>query len=204
MVADAVSRCGRTRWRRPPGPAAHRRWAPAGRAGRPASRAGRRRNGAAGPAIQTGCRERAGQAGAATKSPSTTPRARRICTSRSTSRTWPPQTPTELVAFDTATTSTPVYTSTTETFPAADAMVSMGKYAYSAGVCPNGNTTFSGLTITYTLPAAWHRWLPAGSGRVVSRWPRLRISSESGICWRKSVKHWDSIVLRATPDLFRP
>jgi hypothetical protein len=30
----------------------------------------------------------------------------------------------------------------------------MGKYAYSAGVCPNGNTTFSGLNITYTLPAS--------------------------------------------------
>lgn len=59
----------------------------------------------------------------------------------------------ELINFDTpTTTSTPVYTSMTETFP-ANTMVNMAQNAYSSGVCPNGNTTFSGFTITYTLPA---------------------------------------------------
>jgi hypothetical protein len=29
-------------------------------------------------------------------------------------------------------------------------MVNMTTYAYGAGVCPDGSTTFSGLTITYT------------------------------------------------------
>jgi hypothetical protein len=61
---------------------------------------------------------------------------------------------TEVVSFDTtAITTTPAYMSTTKTIPAADATVNMGTYAYSVGVCPNGNTTFSGLTITYTQPA---------------------------------------------------
>jgi hypothetical protein len=55
-------------------------------------------------------------------------------------------------SFDTATATTPAYTSTTETIPSADAVVNMGKYAYSAGVCPSGTTTFSGLNITYTQP----------------------------------------------------
>ena len=63
-------------------------------------------------------------------------------------------TATEMVSFDsTAVTTTPVYTATTKTIPAADAKVNMGTYAYSVGVCPNGNTTFSGLTITYTQAA---------------------------------------------------
>jgi hypothetical protein len=60
----------------------------------------------------------------------------------------------ELVTFDsTINTGTPTYTATTETFPAASAQVHMATYAYSAGACPNGNTTFSGLTIKYTQPA---------------------------------------------------
>jgi len=57
-----------------------------------------------------------------------------------------------LVDFDTAVASTPTYTSTTTAVPAADAAVDMKVYAYSAGVCPTGNTTFSGLVVTYTQP----------------------------------------------------
>jgi hypothetical protein len=37
-------------------------------------------------------------------------------------------------------------------FP-ANTMVNMAQNAYSAGVCPTGNTTFSGFAITYTVPA---------------------------------------------------
>jgi hypothetical protein len=59
-------------------------------------------------------------------------------------------TATNLVSFDSATATTPTYTSTTETVPAADSTVNMANNAYSAGVCPSGNTTFSGLTIAYT------------------------------------------------------
>lgn len=60
---------------------------------------------------------------------------------------------TDLVDFDTAVnTGTPTYTSMTETFP-ANTMVNMAQNAYSAGVCPNGSTTFTGFTITYTLPS---------------------------------------------------
>ena len=40
----------------------------------------------------------------------------------------------------------------TETFP-ANTMVNMAQNAYSSGVCPSGDTTFSGFTITYTVPA---------------------------------------------------
>src|SRR5579863_4038834 len=62
-------------------------------------------------------------------------------------------TSTELVNFDTtANTGTPDYTSMTETFP-ANTVVNMAQNAYSSGVCPSGNTTFSGFTITYTVPA---------------------------------------------------
>jgi len=60
----------------------------------------------------------------------------------------------ELVTTDTTEESTPTYTSATLNFKAADAMVNMTNYAYSAGVCPNGDTTFTGLTITYTQPAS--------------------------------------------------
>jgi hypothetical protein len=62
-------------------------------------------------------------------------------------------TATELVTFDSPTLATPAYTSTIQTVPKAVAAVNMARYAYSAGVCPSGNTTFSGLTITYTQPA---------------------------------------------------
>jgi hypothetical protein len=58
-----------------------------------------------------------------------------------------------LIDTDTAIASTPAYTSTTLNFPKATAVVNMTNYAYSVGVCPNGTTTFSGLTITYTQPA---------------------------------------------------
>jgi hypothetical protein len=32
-------------------------------------------------------------------------------------------------------------------------VVNMTKFAYSAGVCPRGTSTFSGITITYTQAA---------------------------------------------------
>jgi hypothetical protein len=59
----------------------------------------------------------------------------------------------QLISFDSATTTSPAYTVTTKQVPPAGALVNMKDYAYSAGVCPAGNTGFSGLTITYTLPA---------------------------------------------------
>ena len=61
-------------------------------------------------------------------------------------------TATELITFDTTVnTGAPAYSSQVETFP-AKTMVNMAQDAYSAGVCPSGSTTFSGFTITYTLP----------------------------------------------------
>jgi hypothetical protein len=36
----------------------------------------------------------------------------------------------------------------------AGALVNMKDYAYSAGVCPAGSSTFSGLTVTCALPAS--------------------------------------------------
>jgi hypothetical protein len=63
-------------------------------------------------------------------------------------------TATEVVTFDsTINSGTPTYTSTTKAIPKADAVVNMATDAYSVGVCPSGNTTFSGLTIKYTKPA---------------------------------------------------
>jgi hypothetical protein len=59
-----------------------------------------------------------------------------------------------LVTGDTATVTTPAYTSVSKTIPAKYAVVNMTNYAYSIGVCPNGSATFSGLTITYTQPAS--------------------------------------------------
>ncbi len=59
----------------------------------------------------------------------------------------------DMAVLDTTIESTPTYTSTTKTFAASQAPVNMGEYAYSAGVCPNGSTTFTGLMITYTEPA---------------------------------------------------
>jgi hypothetical protein len=57
---------------------------------------------------------------------------------------------TELVSFDsTAATTTPTYTNTVESIPAADQVVNT-QNAYSLGVCPSGDTTFSGVTIAYT------------------------------------------------------
>lgn len=61
---------------------------------------------------------------------------------------------TELADTDTAAASSPAYSHVTLAIPSADATVNMGDYAYSAGVCPSGNTTFSGLTVTYTEPAS--------------------------------------------------
>lgn len=59
----------------------------------------------------------------------------------------------DLVDFDGSMDATGTeYTSSTMAIPAADSVVNMNHYAYSAGVCPDGNSTFSGLTITYTLP----------------------------------------------------
>ena len=48
---------------------------------------------------------------------------------------------------------TAVYSSVTVPIARGKAAVDMGRYAYSAGVCPSGNTRFSGLIITYTAPA---------------------------------------------------
>lgn len=56
-----------------------------------------------------------------------------------------------LVQFRPATTTgTPVYSHATKSVPKSLSSVNMGTYAYSAGVCPAGPTTFSGLTITYS------------------------------------------------------
>jgi hypothetical protein len=60
----------------------------------------------------------------------------------------------DLVSFDTSMLETPAYTSTTKTVPSAYAAVDLTDYAYSAGVCPNGTTTFTGLTVAYTVPAS--------------------------------------------------
>ncbi|SRR5579871_3988498 len=61
---------------------------------------------------------------------------------------------TSLVSFDTPVSSsgTPTYTSMTVPFP-ANTVVKMAQNAYSAGVCPVNDTTFSGFNITYTVPA---------------------------------------------------
>jgi hypothetical protein len=66
----------------------------------------------------------------------------------------PAHTFSNLVDFDTTTVTTPAYTAVTKKIPASKASVNMTKYAYSAGACPSGTTTFSGLTITYTQPAS--------------------------------------------------
>jgi hypothetical protein len=61
---------------------------------------------------------------------------------------------TSLVSFDTpvSTSGPPTYTSMTVPFP-ANTVVKMAQNAYSAGVCPANDTTFSGFNITYTVPA---------------------------------------------------
>jgi hypothetical protein len=64
------------------------------------------------------------------------------------------QTGVEFAEVDTTATSTPTYMSTRMPIPSAVATVNMTDYAYSAGVCPSGNTTFSGLIIAYTEPAS--------------------------------------------------
>jgi hypothetical protein len=58
-------------------------------------------------------------------------------------------TATELADFDTTIGTTATYTSTTKSIN--NVKVNMTNDAYSAGVCPNGNATFSGLTITYQV-----------------------------------------------------
>ncbi len=59
-------------------------------------------------------------------------------------------TATELVDFDSSTTtSTPIYMSTVKDVAPADQVVNT-QDAYSLGVCPNGNATFSGVTIAFT------------------------------------------------------
>ncbi len=60
----------------------------------------------------------------------------------------------DIASFDSTVAATPEYTSTSEAIPAADAAVDYTRYAYSAGVCPSGNATFAGITITYTEPAS--------------------------------------------------
>jgi hypothetical protein len=58
-------------------------------------------------------------------------------------------TATVLASISTATATTPTYASASTTFPTGTT-VSMATSAYSAGVCPYGTTTFTGLTIAYT------------------------------------------------------
>ena len=60
----------------------------------------------------------------------------------------------DLVSFDSSVASTPAYTATKKSVPSVYAAVDEAVYAYSAGVCPNGTTTFTGLTIAYTQPAS--------------------------------------------------
>jgi hypothetical protein len=54
----------------------------------------------------------------------------------------------DLASFDSTVTSTPTYTSTTITLSSHKAVVTSD--AYGLGVCPNGDTTFSGASISYT------------------------------------------------------
>jgi hypothetical protein len=58
-------------------------------------------------------------------------------------------TATDLASFDSTAATTPTYTSTTKSLK--NVKVNMTNDAYSVGVCPNGDTTFSGLTITYQV-----------------------------------------------------
>lgn len=58
-------------------------------------------------------------------------------------------TATDLASFDSTVATTATYTSTTK--PLNNIKVNMTHDAYSVGVCPNGDTTFSGLTITYQV-----------------------------------------------------
>jgi hypothetical protein len=58
-------------------------------------------------------------------------------------------TATLLVGLSTSPSATPAYTSATQAIPTAYASVSTAD-GYSAGVCPLADTTFSGLTISYT------------------------------------------------------
>jgi hypothetical protein len=53
---------------------------------------------------------------------------------------------TDLTSLDTTAATTPTYTNTTE--PLTGTV--NGSFGYSVGVCPNADTTFSGVTITYT------------------------------------------------------
>jgi hypothetical protein len=62
-------------------------------------------------------------------------------------------TATDAVSLDTPTAATPTYASDTVDF-AKGSKVNMADDAYSAGVCPNGSATFTGFTITYTLPGS--------------------------------------------------
>jgi hypothetical protein len=59
----------------------------------------------------------------------------------------------QLVSGHTGTTGTPIYTSVSRNVPSGHAVVDPSKYAYSVGVCPGGNTEFSGLIITFTQSA---------------------------------------------------
>lgn len=56
---------------------------------------------------------------------------------------------TELISLGTTPVTTPAYSSVTKNFPTGTT-VHMAANAYSAGACPSGATTFTGLTIKYT------------------------------------------------------
>ena len=55
-----------------------------------------------------------------------------------------------LTTFSTATAVSPTYTASTRGIPAASAVVNNLTYAYSIGVCPTANTSFTGVDITFT------------------------------------------------------
>jgi len=57
-----------------------------------------------------------------------------------------------LVKAFTGTSATPTYSKITKSIARADAVVDYTRYAYSVGVCPEGTTAFSGVTVTYTQP----------------------------------------------------
>jgi hypothetical protein len=54
-----------------------------------------------------------------------------------------------LVSFDSTVATTPTYTATVKDISKADQVVNT-QNAYSLGVCPSGNSTFSGVTIAFT------------------------------------------------------
>lgn len=57
-----------------------------------------------------------------------------------------------LVSLESAQGTTPTYMATTEAIPSALGVIHYGNDAYSAGVCPNADSTFSGIRLSYSTP----------------------------------------------------